>query len=347
MQTNNELKVYYPYFDYVRFMAASVVMFFHADLITFSQPASVAVDVFFALSGWLIGSILININTTQLPKFYFNRAVRIWIPYLVALLLIVCVSLIKDPIDSKWFEFVFYKLTFVYNIFGPPQLAEWKDYMPLDGTGNHFWSVNAEEQFYLLAPILLVVLWRWGRLPITWGILSILTWYYQVYPPIFLGVTAALIAKNYGAFHKHILAKTFLIIVLTLSLFAMLFGDDYRLYSPAFSISLILLLAVEGRKSEVGVFMGGISYPLYLNHWIGIFAANLLLGAVNLRDTIYSALLAIVIGYIVACILYVLVDKPCLENRAKFFTVRRGISAMAIAYLSVIIGLIYGYLHMV
>ncbi|OUR65082.1 hypothetical protein A9Q79_03875 [Methylophaga sp. 42_25_T18] len=104
-------KEYYPYFDYVRFIAASIVMFGHDRLIDWGPSGSIAVDVFFALSGWLIGGILLHTSRKDLPRFYFNRAVRIWIPYFIALFLIIFVSLLKDPITFKWFEFIVYKLT--------------------------------------------------------------------------------------------------------------------------------------------------------------------------------------------------------------------------------------------
>ena len=62
-------KVYYPYFDYVRLAAASVVMFGHDNLIDWPGSGKIAVDVFFALSGWLIGGILINTKREGLPRF--------------------------------------------------------------------------------------------------------------------------------------------------------------------------------------------------------------------------------------------------------------------------------------
>ncbi len=73
-------------------------------------------------------------------------------------------SFIREPITSKWIEIVIYKILFVYNIFGTPQLADWVSAMPQKGTLSHVWSVNAEEQFYLVAPIILVLapLWRGG-----------------------------------------------------------------------------------------------------------------------------------------------------------------------------------------
>ena len=140
---------YYPWFDWLRLGLACTVMVSHSGLL-WSQAGNFAVQVFFALSGWLIGGILLQLREDELPRFYFNRALRIWCPYFLALGLLITASLtLRDTPTYKWSEFVFYKSTFVYNLFGPPQLAQHQAEMPLAGTGNHFWSVNAEEQFYL------------------------------------------------------------------------------------------------------------------------------------------------------------------------------------------------------
>lgn len=42
---------YYPYFDYLRIVLASVVMLGHDGLISWGPSGTLAVDVFFALSG--------------------------------------------------------------------------------------------------------------------------------------------------------------------------------------------------------------------------------------------------------------------------------------------------------
>lgn len=82
------------------------------------MPAGkLAVDVFFALSGWLIGKILFNIDISQLRRFFFNRALRIWLPYYISLFAILLPSIFSDPINSKWIEIAIYKLTQTYNIF--------------------------------------------------------------------------------------------------------------------------------------------------------------------------------------------------------------------------------------
>jgi peptidoglycan/LPS O-acetylase OafA/YrhL len=49
-------------------------------VIPWDTAANLAVQIFFALSGWLIGGILLRTDVQDLPRFYFNRATRIWIP---------------------------------------------------------------------------------------------------------------------------------------------------------------------------------------------------------------------------------------------------------------------------
>lgn len=156
-------RAYYPYFDYLRAAAALGVFVGHADVhhVFPEQLGFACVQIFFALSGFLIGGILLRSKPGDMPRFYFNRATRIWIPYAIAICLLAAVTGIKQGFhDPKFSEFFFYMATFTYNWFGPPQLAEFVHRMPLDGTGNHFWSICVEEQFYLVAPFVIVLLPR-------------------------------------------------------------------------------------------------------------------------------------------------------------------------------------------
>ena len=80
--------------------------------------------------------------------------------------------------------------------------------MPLDGTGGHFWSVNAEEQFYLLAPLILVLLpARYGRRVITWVCIALAAWMGKCYASIAFGVLAAVLANRYGDFYTHRISR--------------------------------------------------------------------------------------------------------------------------------------------
>jgi len=335
-------KSYYPYFDYLRIVLVSIVMFGHDNLIAWSYSGKLAVDVFFALSGWLIGSILLRTDISNLPRFYFNRALRIWVPYYIAFTLIIIASLLKDPIDLKWLEFVIYKFTWVYNIFGPPQLQACGGCMPLDGTGNHFWSVNAEEQFYLLAPLLLVVFASKGRQLITWFLIVISLWFMDIYAPISLGVFAAIGNSQYPEFHRNKIIRGLLLLVFIGAAIGLFMTTEYALYSPFFSICLVLLLAIKGKKSVIGSFLGGISYPLYLNHWIGVFFFNLVLDPFGLRDSGIRQFFSALMNYGIAAFLYWFIERRVLAMRDQFYTINKGIIFMIVAYFSVAIGLIYG-----
>lgn len=335
-------KTYYPYFDYLRIVLASVVMFGHSGLISWSHSGSLAVSVFFALSGWLIGGMLLKTDRPELPRFFFNRAIRIWIPYYIAVFLIVCASVIKDPIDQQWIEIVFYKLSWVYNIFGIDQLISCTSCMPLDGTANHFWSINAEEQFYLLAPLLLVVFAEKGRRILTWLLIAATLWYMDIYAPIAFGVLAAVINSKFPDFYTSVKCRSFMLAALLATIPALAIDDYYNITAPIFSICLVLLLAIKGKSNSVGVFLGGISYPLYLNHWIGVFSANFALEPFGLRGSDFGHILAILINYGLAAFLYWFIERKALSLREKLYSISVGYIFSCLAYSTIILGLTFG-----
>ncbi len=108
------------------------------------------VDLFFVLSGYLIGGQLFaKISAgkhVSVYKFYFKRFFRIIPAYLVVLILYFSIPAFheRDAISPLW-KF----LTFTMN-FG-------LDYQNA-GSFSHAWSLCIEEQFYLIFPILVVLL---------------------------------------------------------------------------------------------------------------------------------------------------------------------------------------------
>lgn len=335
--------VYYPWFDWLRAVLAITVMVGHDKLIPWQHAGGFAVEVFFALSGWLICGVLLKTERAALPRFYFNRAVRIWAPYYLALALLVGASLVREPVTPKWLEFVFYKMTFSYNWFGFNQLATSIDSMPLRGTGNHFATVNAEEQFYLLAPLMLVLLpTRVGRSTSAWVALAFIAWLGRQYASIAIGVAAAVIANNTpGAFSS---ARARWLLAATALVAAMALAVDYHfdLVAPILAICTVLLLTIEGPHQPLGTIAGGMSYPLYLNHWIGIFVANALLKPYGLRDSIASHVLSTTLNISIAVALYWFVDRRLLRRRSQWYTPQRGLWITCTAYSMVAAGLLVG-----
>jgi len=149
--------------DTLRAAAIAAVMIFHLQsaLPTALQPVGdigwIGVDLFFVLSGFLIGSQLLKPfalgQRLDLPQFYLRRAYRILPAYLVVLLLYLAVPIWREKpgLPAPW-----KLLTFTAN-FG-------MDY-PARLAFSHVWSLCVEEHFYLLLPC--IVLWQMRR-PAIW-----------------------------------------------------------------------------------------------------------------------------------------------------------------------------------
>lgn len=321
---------YYPGFDYLRAVAALGVYISHADR-SHSLPSNLgnaSVQLFFALSGFLIGGILLRSNQKDLPRFFFNRAVRIWIPYAIAILILALATALKQGFsDPKIREFFFYMVTFTYNWFGPPQLAEFSNRMPLDGTANHFWSICVEEQFYLVAPFLILFLPR---------------------PALFVGLAGAvLLSPDYFAsISLGVMLSVAGPQIWIIATFAVL-GACLALTGPYIGAAAFVSTAIvgamarlPGRQSLLGKIAGGASFPFYLNHWLGLFAINAAIRIGMPYWMAWSTGLAIAIVFSV--IHYLVIDRTIAANRGEWFSRRSGILLCGLAFGLVVIGLAGG-----
>lgn len=152
--------------DGLRALAVIPIVLLHAGFKHFSG-GWVGVDVFFVLSGYLITSIVIaekQSNTFSLLHFYGRRARRI-LPALLVMLAISCalawVCLLPPDMD------VFcHSVASVLGFYGNVFFSEKTNYFGIAAPLTplvHTWSLAVEEQFYILFPALVVVLWRWGE----------------------------------------------------------------------------------------------------------------------------------------------------------------------------------------
>ncbi len=144
--------------DGLRAVAVIPVMLFHAGL-PFFPGGFIGVDVFFVISGYLIGTLIqqdLQQDRFTLAGFYERRIRRI-MPALAAMML-ACVPaawLLMPPADLKDFaESLAAVSLFVSN------LLFWSESGYFDTAAElkpllHTWSLAVEEQFYLLFPLLL------------------------------------------------------------------------------------------------------------------------------------------------------------------------------------------------
>ncbi|MFI5394428.1 MAG: acyltransferase family protein [Candidatus Binatia bacterium] len=150
---------HFPALDGLRAIAALLVVGFHSALV---RNGWIGVDLFFVLSGFLIGRILF----TQLAGgginfrgFYVRRIFRIFPAYYAVLSMSVAVSLfvpIGRPLTATWGTILLrsvpnylYVSNYLYGTgWWIPNALAWG------------WSLCIEEHFYLIAPALLTLLWR-------------------------------------------------------------------------------------------------------------------------------------------------------------------------------------------
>jgi peptidoglycan/LPS O-acetylase OafA/YrhL len=164
--------------DGLRAVAVVPVILFHAGFSTFSG-GFVGVDVFLVISGYLITTIILNnlrAGTFTLVDFYERRARRI-LPalFLVMLLCMPWAWLWLLPMDMRNFARSAGAVAlFVSNVFF------WQSSGYFDTAAElkpllHTWSLSVEEQFYLLFPVLVMLLWRWGqrRLMLVFSVLGL------------------------------------------------------------------------------------------------------------------------------------------------------------------------------
>jgi peptidoglycan/LPS O-acetylase OafA/YrhL len=152
--------------DGLRAVAVFPVILFHAGFEHFNG-GFVGVDVFFVISGYLITTIILaekEQGTFSLVNFYERRARRI----LPALFLVMFVSLPFAwlwllPSDMKDFSQSLVAVsTFTSNILFWHETGYWgaaNELKPL----LHTWSLSVEEQYYILFPLFLILMWRFRR----------------------------------------------------------------------------------------------------------------------------------------------------------------------------------------
>ena len=155
--------------DAIRAFAVAIVLLDHfwpktlsTAIYSVGQMAWIAMDAFFVLSGFLITSILVDTRSTPdyFRNYYVRRALRIFPLYYVVLL--AAIAMLKlTPGGAGYRDFVHnwgspeWFAVYLGNI-RTAYLGAW----PPTSTMGVMWSLQIEEQFYLLFPLLV----RWMRL---------------------------------------------------------------------------------------------------------------------------------------------------------------------------------------
>jgi peptidoglycan/LPS O-acetylase OafA/YrhL len=154
-----------PDIEGLRALAVGLVIASHAGL-PFLRGGFVGVDVFFVLSGFLITSLLMqeisSSGTVNFARFYARRARRL-LPAAIIMVVVVCgaeaivtsplaqFNLLKAALATVLYSSNLYFAHLQLQYFAQPSATN-----PM----LHTWSLAVEEQFYLLWPVLLLLLAR-------------------------------------------------------------------------------------------------------------------------------------------------------------------------------------------
>ncbi len=154
---------YRPDIDGLRAIAVLSVVLFHSG-ISFFPGGYVGVDVFFVISGYLITSIIINDidrHSFSLTGFYLRRIRRI-IP---ALFVVLACSSFAAYLLFMPGEFVAFGKSLIAAIASVSNVLFFTEAGYFEGPAElkpllHTWSLGVEEQFYLIFPLLVLLLTR-------------------------------------------------------------------------------------------------------------------------------------------------------------------------------------------
>lgn len=322
--------------DGLRAIAVFLVVFNHLGWSLFSG-GFIGVDIFFVISGYLITSILlkdIENNKFSISNFYKKRIIRLTPAYFTVIITITIfawfVFLPNELI--KYINSIKYSTMLMANIYIQQEVGNYfsqnVDKVPL----LHLWSLGVEEQFYILWPLILFLFIKKIKikkiiiLPLILIIFSLIYAQYEIKNNIekayysmpvrafelLLGAIICFIPKL-----KLVQKKTNIIVWFTLlSIFfiSIFFNKDTPFPGLLASIPCILtaIIIYLGNSNHIvlnnklSIFMGRISYPLYLWHWPIIVLANIYMIELNL----WNGIIIIIISILLSFLTHKYIEKP-------------------------------------
>jgi peptidoglycan/LPS O-acetylase OafA/YrhL len=363
----NNQTVYFNNLDAMRGAAALAVVMYHIALwipapvtyactelkmvLSFAGSGGLyGVHFFFVLSGFLISYRLFEekqINGKIQPlHFYVRRILRIWPLYYVTII----IGFYMTSGNSD-FSHLFYYLFFAANM---DLMQHPTPENPLLGV---HWSVAAEEQFYLLWPLLFILIQSPRMMAGIFMVLIFasevffqtqLVWEMGYYHPLcalrFLATGGLLAWMCF--FHQkkveyafQLLPKGFIIFLYALFPCLLYFRGSITETFPFLTWFLTLLplfffcfVIAEQHMNPKKAFAfgqvnwlnksGKISYGMYLLHMPAIQICMYLFPVVSSIGFVYAAVCSLVLTYFFSLISYLFLEKPFLSLKEKYFGMR-------------------------
>lgn len=340
---------YIKQFDTLRAIAVIMVILSHwivtLSTVVRNRLGSFGVDIFFVLSGFLITSILLynkdDLKSKTFKNFYLRRTLRIFPIYYFVILLVISATNIKIP----YLYFITYTSNYYFYNIGY-----------FDTILSHFWSLAAEEQFYLIWPAIILYT------PKNYLIHSIITFsaigFISQYISGINFIASVLTVNCFHAFgagallawvviYKKEYLHKFFICIMIIALFCLsdlirsiLYNiENYRIIrteNTVLSLLAITYIVINQDKttslfkyffdSQILIFIGKISYGVYVYHaFIPILTKKLLIDRIfePLPSSFKNNIVIISTGNFIillalAWISYKYIEKPILNLKTRF-----------------------------
>lgn len=309
------------------------------------------VDLFFVLSAYLITELLLrekdSRGTLDIRAFYIRRILRIWPLYFF------CVALGMLPVFNPAHGFDLRYVGAFLLLSGNWSVVAWG--WPAHTIVSPLWTVSIEEQFYLLWPPMVRSLSK-HRIAVAALFLLLFSTLMRVVmvsvhaapnavrcntlarlDPIASGILAAVILRGRVPSLRNSVRMLMLLgagIVLVLLAHYWNMAEPkmilwvpvvlgYPLVAASCTTILLATLGAQLRIPALLVYLGKISYGLYVYHALGMVLADKLLPThIRLRQLIIREALALTITVALAALSYQLLETPFLRLKKRFELIR-------------------------
>jgi peptidoglycan/LPS O-acetylase OafA/YrhL len=327
----------------LRAYAVLGVVIYHAKF-GFFESGYLGVDVFFVISGYLISNIIIselNEKKFSFRNFYLRRIKRI-LPALFTMLTLSIGPAYYLLYPKAFTEFTnsllstlffysnyYFKLLDFYN-------AEPAQYMPL----LHTWSLSVEEQFYIIFPFLIFIIYRYISIKSLLLIIGLVT-----IASLYLNTLTADISKFYNLEFRawQLLAGVLAMIFSSstriknsqyLGLFLILFSFNYfdddwilNIEPRILATSGAVLVLISENKDKDNIFIsnkilniiGLSSFSLYLIHqptFAFIRYYKKVINWQNLQEDLFliEKIVVLLVLIVLSYFSFLYIEKPFIEN---------------------------------
>lgn len=341
-----------PALDGLRAVAALTVVVAHSEYLFHGVPGDLGVSAFFVLSGFLITRLLVRereqTGEVSLRRFYLRRTMRIFPAYYAFL----AFSFALDArAGQAWSPALLGSaVTYTVNYFNA------FNHHPTTSIA-HAWSLGVEEQFYLIWPMVFVLLAARGRRPLIAGVslmaLAALAWrswltlgahadvsyVYNAFDTRFdnlaVGCLLALVVdyKLVVTAAESVARRAwFPLLTLALLLVSRLAMPGGYHYSIGFTVDAVLVAVLIVQLLQLCQtrgwswlewravrYLGAISYPIYLYHQWG--------ASIGRRFPLHEPAIEFAAGVLATIALasgsYFIIERPFLKLKARYAPEKR------------------------